>query len=119
LNEPHIVKSGPDAAVAWSSGNELFGPRRGRWVRFGTSPGTAADAEHRGRGGCDRAVLTEFGDPVLIGAVGARGPKRDVEIAVGDGRREVDGQRQRLTDAVGLRFDGTQHDGGGDPAERT
>jgi hypothetical protein len=54
----------------------------------------------------------------LIGAVGARGPKRDVEIAVGDGRREVDGQRQWLTDAVGVRFNGTQYDGGGDPAER-
>src|ERR1700744_4466235 len=39
------------------------------------------------------------------------------KIAVGDGRREVDGQRKRLTDAVGLRFDGAQHDRG-DPAER-
>ncbi|GBG37276.1 hypothetical protein NJB14197_02810 [Mycobacterium montefiorense] len=63
-------------------------------------------------------MLTEFGDPVLSGAIGARRPKRNVEIAVGDGRREVDGQRQWLTDPVGLRLDGTQHDGGGDPAVR-
>ena len=39
---------------------------------------------------------------MLIRAVGARGPKRDVEIGVGDGRRELT-SRQRLTDAVGLR----------------
>src|ERR1700743_3516634 len=108
----------PDDEVARTTGDELFGRRRGRRVRFGTSPGIAADAEHRDRGGCDRAVLTELGNPVLSGAVGARGPKRDVEIAVGDGRCEVDGQRQRLTDAVGLRLDGMHNDGGGDPAER-
>ena len=34
------------------------------------------------------------------------------------GEREVDGQRQWLTDAIGLRFNGMQHDGGRDPAER-
>jgi hypothetical protein len=45
--------------------------------------------------------------------------KGDHEIAVDDRGGEVDGQRQRITEAVRMCLDGVQNGRGGDAPERT
>nr|BFE79677.1 hypothetical protein GCM10020093_022780 [Planobispora longispora] len=75
------------------------------------------DAEHRGGGGRDDVVLRQLERPVLVGAVGAHGPRADVEVAVGDGGRVVDGDRERVAEPVGVLLDGLHEGGGGDAAE--
>jgi hypothetical protein len=54
---------------------------------------------------------------MLIGAVGARRPPRDLEVAVGNGRGEIHRQRHRLTQTVGMHLDSAQQGRGGDTAE--
>ena len=54
---------------------------------------------------------------MLVRPVGAGGLQCDIELAVGDGCREVDRERQWFTDAVGPQLDCMQQRRGSDAAE--
>src|SRR5271169_986666 len=117
VDKSHVVAGPPDDEGRWTAGGCVFWRRRARWVYFSVGPGVATDPEQCGGRGLDPIGLAELDEPVLVGAVGARGPERDVEVAVVDRCGEIDGQRQRFTDAVGVGLNGAHNDGGGDSAE--
>ena len=117
LDKPHLVVAGPR--------DEVGEPLDATESAAGTAGGVmsvevhvAADAEHRGGGGGDDAVLGQLDVPVLGGAVGAGGAGGDLERAVGDRAGEVHREGEWLAQTLGVLLRRAEQGCSGDAAER-